>query len=71
MAAYSYKCPDGHLTERIFPMGEQPAGVNCIDPFCSKMAARIYLPTAVSFNGSGFYKTDNRTKKESASLTVE
>jgi putative FmdB family regulatory protein len=31
MAAYDYRCPQGHVTERRFPMGQAPPEADCPD----------------------------------------
>lgn len=40
MAKYDYKCPDGHVSEEVYPMGEAPKSVECRD--CGKTATRVF-----------------------------
>jgi len=74
MAIYVYRCPDNHVWELDYPMGSAPSEIECTDNFsfyCGNLASRVYLPTAVSFKGSGFYSTDNhKTKHVNTSLKV-
>ena len=57
MARYEYRCPHGHVTEAIFPMGEAPAEIPCHTD--AHMAQRVFNPpAAIHFKGSGFYTTD-------------
>lgn len=62
MAAYVYRCPNGHTTELILPMTteEIPATTECM---CDEQAARVFLPpAAIHFKGPGFYQTDVKGK---------
>jgi len=58
MPIYEYSCINCDTTEEITRKFDDPE----ILPQCSicgyKMA-RVYTPTGIQFNGSGFYKTDN------------
>lgn len=39
-------------------MSENDPGYTCDD--CNKKLVRVYSSVGITFNGSGFYKTDNR-----------
>ncbi|MBE6480709.1 MAG: FmdB family transcriptional regulator [Olsenella sp.] len=59
MARYDYRCP---RCETVFevehPMSEHPL-VTC--PSCGAEAERVFSASGISFQGSGFYNTDNRS----------
>lgn len=69
MPTYVYKCDNSGFTYEInFPMGTAPDTVEC---GCGSPMRRVFLPTAVSFKGSGFYKTDHpKTSKVSTRVKV-
>jgi predicted nucleic acid-binding Zn ribbon protein len=69
VATYVYRCKETDLTyEADFPIGNAPDELNC---GCGTPMRRVYLPTAISFRGSGFYRTDNpRTKHVRTGLKV-
>ena len=59
MPTYDYRCAGGHRYEKREPFGS-PAAHPC--DRCGKTAKRmIHVPTVV-FKGSGWYKTDSRSK---------
>lgn len=64
MPRYDYRCPTcGHEEEREYYIFEIPE-VGDICPDCSFSAMkRVLSPVAVSFQGGGFYSTDNRRKE--------
>lgn len=74
MVRYVYKCTNkqcDNIEEREFPMGKAPEEADiCLD--CAAGALiRAYVPVAVSFKGSGFYRTDNpKTKHVSTQMEV-
>jgi putative FmdB family regulatory protein len=56
MPTYEYRCPEGHLFERLQKMTD-PARAKC--PECGRMALRLISGGAgLIFKGSGFYITD-------------
>jgi putative FmdB family regulatory protein len=56
MPTYEYRCPDGHLFERIQKMTDR-SRVKC--PECGQLSLRqISGGAALVFKGSGFYITD-------------
>jgi putative FmdB family regulatory protein len=58
MARYDYKCSAcGNVFEVEHPMGEKPE-ISC--PSCGAHADRVFDPSGISFQGSGFYNTDMR-----------
>lgn len=46
--------------EKQRSMSEQDPGYNC--EHCNSKLVRVYTPVVSTFNGSGFYVTDNRKK---------
>ena len=50
---------DDTLTEAVHPESGETLAVK-----------KVFLPVGVTFKGDGFYKTDNRSKKKSASTAV-
>ena len=59
MPAYEYDCmPCAERYIKIRSMSELYPGYYCDK--CSKPLVRVYSSIGVTFNGSGFYKTDNR-----------
>lgn len=57
MARYDYRCPScDTIFEVEHPMSEHPL-VTC--PSCGTEAQRVFSASGVSFQGSGFYNTDN------------
>lgn len=63
MPRYDFCCPEGHVTEAIFPMAEVPAEIIC--PDCATAAKRVFTPpAAIHFKGPGFYSTDVKGRLE-------
>ena len=59
MPSYEYDCmPCGTRYTKIRSMSEEDPGYKC--ETCNKPLVRVYSNVGVTFNGSGFYKTDNR-----------
>jgi putative FmdB family regulatory protein len=57
--AYQYKCADcNEITEEVRGITEDIPDLFC--KICNLKLKRIYSNIGVTFNGSGFYKTDNR-----------
>ena len=59
MPAYEYDCmvcATRYLKTR--GISEEDPGYEC--ETCNKPLVRVYSDIGVTFNGSGFYKTDNR-----------
>ncbi len=63
MPTYEYKCPKGHLFEKIFPTIRNKRHATC--PTCGKEAERqLSGGGALVFKGSGFYITDYKRAGE-------
>ena len=59
MALYEYDCmPCGQRYTKERSIKEDDPGYKC--ETCNKSLVRVYSDIGVTFNGSGFYKTDNR-----------
>jgi len=57
MPTYEYRCPDGHIFEKLQKMSDRPQA-KC--PVCGKPAIRkISGGAGLVFKGSGFYITDD------------
>lgn len=72
MVKYEYMCRQcGDIEETEFPMGTAPSTIGECLRCDSTVMHRLFSPVAVSFKGSGFYRTDNRkTKRVRASAKV-
>lgn len=56
---YEYSCITCDTTvTKERPMSEPDPGYSC--ETCGYHLTRVYTPIGVTFNGSGFYRTDNR-----------
>jgi putative FmdB family regulatory protein len=55
MPLYDYRCPNGHLEERLEKI---TAPVESTCAVCGLPSVRVLRPAAIRFNGSGFYATD-------------
>jgi putative FmdB family regulatory protein len=56
MPTYEYRCPKGHVFEKLQKMTDKPR-LKC--PVCGKVAVRMISGGAgLVFKGSGFYITD-------------
>ncbi len=59
MPSYEYDCMSCAIRyTKIRSMSEEDPGYAC--ETCNKPLVRVYFNVGVTFNGSGFYKTDNR-----------
>jgi putative FmdB family regulatory protein len=59
MPAYEYDCmPCGERYVKVRAMTETDPGYRCDK--CNRPVVRVYSNIGVTFNGNGFYKTDNR-----------
>ena len=59
MPVYQYRCTDcNKLTEEVRGITENAPDLFCKS--CNLPLKRLYSSIGVTFNGSGFYKTDNR-----------
>ena len=56
MPIYEYRCPNGHLFERIHGFSE--LGPDVCDECGEGPVEKVLYPVAVHFKGSGFYATD-------------
>lgn len=65
MARYDYRCSSCGTTFEIeHPMGAHP---KVVCPQCGHEATRVFSASGISFNGSGFYNTDQRGSGASSS----
>ncbi len=65
MARYDYRCPScHHVFEVEHGMNEKP---KVVCPVCGTEASRVFEATGITLKGSGFYNTDMRDGKGSAS----
>lgn len=61
MPAYDYVCNSCNKEyTKIRSMSDSDPGYSC--EICNTSLNRVYYSVGVTFNGSGFYKTDNRKK---------
>ncbi len=59
MPSYEYDCMScATRYTKIRSMSENDPGYKC--DTCNNNLVRVYSNVGVTFNGSGFYKTDNR-----------
>ena len=59
MASYEYDCMACAVRyTKIRSMSEDDPGYSC--DTCNAALVRVYSNVGISFNGSGFYTTDNR-----------
>ena len=67
MPTYAYKCKDcGHALE-VHQGFSDPSLTEC--PVCGGRLRKQYGSVGVTFNGSGFYRTDSREPAKSGSAT--
>ncbi len=67
MPTYEYACKEcGHQFETVQTFHDDPL---TICPTCSGPLRKVFGNIAITFKGSGFYKTDSRSKT-SASVTT-
>ena len=63
MPTYTYACTEcGEQLEVVQSLSDSPL-VEC--PHCSGRLRKVFHPVGVMFKGSGFYRTDSRSSKES------
>ncbi len=63
MPTYEYKCPNGHVFEKVFPKMTDRRRERC--PQCGKRAERVISGgVGLVFKGSGFYVTDYKRAGE-------
>jgi putative FmdB family regulatory protein len=59
MPSYEYTCDECNIGyTKIRGIKEEDPGYNC--DTCNTSLVRVYSNIGITFNGSGFYKTDNR-----------
>jgi len=59
MPAYEYDCmPCGKRYVKVRAMSDTDPGYQCEE--CNRSLVRVYSNIGVTFNGNGFYRTDNR-----------
>ena len=64
MPTYEFRCPQGHEFEKFYrSISGAEAQAAC--PVCNQLADRMMSATSFAFKGSGFYKTDYASKKDS------
>jgi putative FmdB family regulatory protein len=59
MPTYTYKCSRCSRIEDIVHSVHDQYKETC---FCGGEMKKVFYPSAIAFNGSGFYSTDNRGK---------
>lgn len=65
MPTYQYRCTEcGDELEAVQKFTDEPLSV-C--PVCNGQLRKLFSAVGVVFKGSGFYKTDSRSSKSSAS----
>lgn len=61
MPTYTYECKDcGTPYQKVRGISEPEPTYTCEN--CNLPLIRVYSNVGVTFNGSGFYRTDNRGK---------
>lgn len=69
MPTYEYVCDECGAEHEIVQAMTDPTLTVC--PACDKPALRkVFTNVGVVFKGSGFYRTDSRSKADSASTTT-
>ena len=65
MPTYSYKCTAcGNAFDTVQSFSD-PALTTC--EMCGGLLRKVFSPVGVTFNGSGFYRTDSRSSSKSSS----
>jgi putative FmdB family regulatory protein len=64
MPIYEYECADCRTRFEVKRSFSEEYAVAC--PKCQGRVRRVFTPTAVVFNGPGFYTTDSRGKDSSS-----
>jgi len=60
MPRYDFKCDNCNIIVELFLNIKDNHDLKCKK--CNYKLNKIYTPTSIIFNGSGFYKTENRKK---------
>lgn len=60
MAAYDYKCAQGHVAERRFPMGQAPGELAC--PACAAPARKQFVAVHARRPSKSLDSTDSITR---------
>jgi putative FmdB family regulatory protein len=61
MPIYEYECRECKTKETfVRSISDKDPGYNCHT--CNLSLSRVYYPVGVTFNGGGFYSTDNKGK---------
>ena len=55
---YTYSCECGSTLDIERSIHEDAIAPTCYD--CKKTMARVWTPPVITFNGNGFYSTDNK-----------
>ncbi len=64
MPTYSYRCTE---CENAFDIQQSFTDATLTDcPVCGGKLRKVFSPVGVTFNGSGFYRTDSRAKSSSS-----
>lgn len=66
MPTYEYLCQDCDQPLEVFQSFTDDALTEC--PSCGGVLKKVFGSVGVVFKGSGFYRTDSRDSKSSASL---
>ncbi|NLB46231.1 MAG: FmdB family transcriptional regulator [Microbacteriaceae bacterium] len=65
MPTYAYRCADCDHAFDIYQQFSDDALTEC--PECSGTLRKVFGSIGVTFNGSGFYRTDSRAESKTAS----
>jgi putative FmdB family regulatory protein len=69
MPTYQYRCRScGHDTEVVQSFSDPPL-TEC--PKCGGELRKVFAPVGIVFKGSGFYKTDNRSRRSKAAASKD
>lgn len=69
MPTYEYRCRDcGHSFDIVQKMSDDPL-THC--PECGGALRKVFTAPAISFKGSGFYATDQRSKAKGGSSVTD
>ena len=69
MPRYDYHCPACDNTFELTQSFDSEPAADC--PVCGSSARRLISHPAIHFKGSGFYVTDNRSKKSTTRKPTE
>jgi putative FmdB family regulatory protein len=70
MPIYEYECKKCACRFELTRRFSEDEGSPCC-PRCRGKGRRIFSPSAILFKGSGFYVTDNRSKRDRPRVVVQ